>query len=162
MGSESDRETMAPAAEILKAMGVAFEWKVISAHRLPERLKEYVTESEKAGMSVFIAGAGGAAHLPGVIASFTVRPVIGVPIHNSRFNGLDSLLSIVNMPRGVPVATMAVGPSGAANGALQAISMLALNDAALETKLRSYRENQRQELERKEAESTVVYDGEQL
>lgn len=129
MGSSSDAATMAPAAEVLTQFGVTHEVRVISAHRSPHRMVDYATQATARGMSVIIAGAGGAAHLPGMVASMTTLPVIGVPVPSKHLSGEDSLLSIVSMPGGVPVATMAIG--GAENAALMAIRMLALCDPRL-------------------------------
>lgn len=131
MGSESDMDTMKEAVEILKAAGVEFECTVVSAHRTPERLFHYAKNAEARGLKVIIAGAGGAAHLPGMIASLTCLPVLGVPVQSKTLNGLDSLLSIVQMPAGVPTATFAIGTAGARNSALFAIQILALADERL-------------------------------
>lgn len=143
MGSKSDLETMRGAADVLDDLGVAYEMKVVSAHRTPDKMFEFAEQAAGRGVAVIIAGAGGAAHLPGMVASKTTLPVIGVPVQSKALSGLDSLLSIVQMPRGVPVATVAIG--GAANAGLLAAQILALNDADLRGKL----ENQRAELERK-------------
>jgi 5-(carboxyamino)imidazole ribonucleotide mutase len=129
MGSKSDLETMRAAATTLAELGIPFEMRVVSAHRTPDLLFRYASEAQQRGLAVIIAGAGGAAHLPGMIATKTALPVIGVPIESKTLKGLDSLLSIVQMPAGVPVATMAIG--GAANAALYAARVLALNDPAL-------------------------------
>jgi 5-(carboxyamino)imidazole ribonucleotide mutase len=142
MGSKSDWETLSAAAETLNALGVAFEAKVVSAHRTPQRLYEYATGAKARGLKVIIAGAGGAAHLPGMAASMTPLPVLGVPVKSRELKGLDSLLSIVQMPKGVPVGTLAIGEAGAANAALLAVAILALNDAALAEKLDAYRAEQ--------------------
>ena len=131
MGSQSDWPTMKETTTILTDLKINFETKIISAHRTPDRLFEYSTTAFKRGLKVIVAGAGGAAHLPGMVASKTIIPVIGVPIKTSALSGLDSLYSIVQMPRGYPVATMAIGPTGAANAALMAASILALEDATL-------------------------------
>ena len=139
MGSKSDWETMRHAAETLREFGVAHECRVVSAHRTPEWMMEYASQAEARGLEVIIAGAGGAAHLPGMVAGHTLLPVIGVPIQSKALNGLDSLLSIVQMPAGVPVATMAIGRAGAINAALFAVSILALYDADLATQLSNYR-----------------------
>ncbi|MDF1527195.1 MAG: 5-(carboxyamino)imidazole ribonucleotide mutase [bacterium] len=139
MGSPSDESTMVDAANTLRKFGVPFRMAVASAHRTPERVRKLVEEAEKDGCSIFIAGAGWAAHLAGVVASLTVKPVIGVPIPSSPLNGLDSLLSTVQMPGGIPVATVALGNGGAQNAALLAISILALSDDSLSTKLEDYR-----------------------
>ncbi len=135
MGSTSDEEIMEPAASTLKSFGVPFRVTVASAHRSPERVRRLVEEAERDGCKIFIAGAGWAAHLAGVVASMTVKPVIGVPICSSPLKGLDSLLSTVQMPGGVPVATMAIGKGGAKNAALMAIAILALDDDSLREKL---------------------------
>ena len=137
MGSSSDAEVMAGAAEVLDDFGVQFETRVVSAHRTPEAMVDYGRGARERGLRVIIAGAGGAAHLPGMLASLTTLPVIGVPIALSRLDGLDSLLSIVQMPRGVPVATVAV--NGATNAGLLAVRMLGLTDAALAASLEAYR-----------------------
>ena len=125
MGSRSDWETMRHATEILQELGIAFEAKVVSAHRTPERLFEYARQAEGRGLDVLIAGAGGAAHLPGMLASLTILPVLGVPIESKVLRGVDSLLSIVQMPRGIPVGTLAIGTGGAANAGLLAAAILA-------------------------------------
>jgi phosphoribosylaminoimidazole carboxylase PurE protein len=139
MGSSSDEEVMEQAAKVLKRFGVAFRVAVASAHRSPDRVHRMVTEAEEDGCKVFIAGAGWAAHLAGVVAPLTVKPVIGVPIPSSPLQGLDSLLSTVQMPGGIPVATMAIGKGGAKNAALLAVSILALENEALKEQLVSYR-----------------------
>lgn len=140
MGSASDLDTLAPAREILTALGVAHEVMVVSAHRTPDWMFEYASTAEARGLEVIIAGAGGAAHLPGMVAAKTVLPVLGVPIPATLLNGVDSLLSIVQMPRGVPVATLAIGKPGAANAALLAASILGVRDRALRDRLRAWRE----------------------
>jgi 5-(carboxyamino)imidazole ribonucleotide mutase len=142
MGSKSDWETMRHATELLEALGVAFEAKIVSAHRTPDLLFEYVGGAEAAGFEVIIAGAGGAAHLPGMAASKTVLPVLGVPVRSKALSGLDSLLSIVQMPKGVPVGTLAIGEAGAANAGLMAAAILATHDPALRARLRAWREAQ--------------------
>jgi len=139
MGSQSDWPTMRLAAELLDELGVAHEVKIVSAHRTPDRLWEYGKSAVSRGLQVIIAGAGGAAHLPGMMASKTRAPVIGVPIQTKALSGVDSLYSIVQMPRGFPVATMAIGAAGAANGALMAAGILALNDSALAARLEAWR-----------------------
>lgn len=139
MGSRSDYETMAEAARILDDLKIAYEMEIVSAHRTPDRMFEYAAQAEDRGLEVIIAGAGGAAHLPGMTASKTTLPVIGVPVRSSNLNGMDSLLSIVQMPRGVPVATMAIGSAGAANAALMAARILANGDPALREKLHAFR-----------------------
>lgn len=140
MGSASDRDVMAPAWETLEEFGIAYEKKVLSAHRNPGPLADYIRTARDNGFDIIIAGAGGAAHLPGVIAALTTLPVIGVPVKSKALNGLDSLLSIVQMPSGIPVATMAI--DGARNAALYAIAILALSDSALKEKLENFREKQ--------------------
>src|SRR5512144_2456575 len=142
MGSSSDWDVMQHACTILKEFGVSFEAKVVSAHRMPDDMFAYADEARARGLKAIIAGAGGAAHLPGMIASKTVIPVLGVPIPSKYLRGEDSLLSIVQMPRGVPVATFAIGEAGAANAALYAVAMLATEDAALAMKLAQYRATQ--------------------
>ncbi len=142
MGSKSDWDTLTLAAETLKALGVPFEAKVVSAHRTPQRLYDYATSAKSRGLKVIIAAAGGAAHLPGMAASMTPLPVLGVPIKSRELKGLDSLLSIVQMPRGVPVGTLAIGEAGAVNAALMATSILALSDDALAMRLDAYRQAQ--------------------
>lgn len=139
MGSTSDWDTMKHAAAVLTDFGVPFEKRVVSAHRTPARMAEYAASAEERGLRVIIAGAGGAAHLPGMVASQTLVPVIGVPVMSRALQGVDSLLSIVQMPAGVPVATMAIGPAGASNAALFAIAMLASERADLRERLRAYR-----------------------
>lgn len=142
MGSKSDLPVVEKALDILKEFDVPFEVKILSAHRTPLETKEYIEKAQKNGTKVFIGAAGKAAHLPGVIASYTSRPVIGVPIKTSDLGGMDSLLSIVQMPTGVPVATVAI--NGAANAALLAVQMLAMGDSGLDEKLKTYRQVQSQ------------------
>jgi len=142
MGSRSDWETMRHAADALEALGVAYEAKVVSAHRTPKRLYDYATSARDRGLKIIIAGAGGAAHLPGMAASMTTLPVLGVPVESQALSGLDSLLSIVQMPAGVPVGTLAIGKAGAINAALLAASVLALQDPALAQRLDAQREEQ--------------------
>lgn len=139
MGSTSDWDTMKGAAEILEALGVAYEAKVVSAHRTPKRLYEYAETAKARGLHVIIAGAGGAAHLPGMTAAMTPLPVLGVPVKSKDLKGVDSLLSIVQMPKGVPVGTLAIGEAGAVNAGLMAAAILALNDDALAARLDAYR-----------------------
>jgi len=141
MGSQSDWPTMREAAELLEALGVPFEKRIVSAHRTPDRLWSYGKEAAERGLKVIIAGAGGAAHLPGMMASKTRIPVIGVPVQTKALNGVDSLYSIVQMPRGYPVATMAIGAAGAANAALMAAGILALTDPELAERLQTWRAN---------------------
>jgi 5-(carboxyamino)imidazole ribonucleotide mutase len=142
MGSTSDWETMRHAAETLDALGVAHETKVVSAHRTPQRLYDYASGAAERGIRVIIAGAGGAAHLPGMAASMTHLPVLGVPVESKALKGMDSLLSIVQMPGGVPVGTLAIGKAGAINAGLFAASILALGDPALSARLRHWRAEQ--------------------
>jgi 5-(carboxyamino)imidazole ribonucleotide mutase len=142
MGSTSDWETMKHAADVLDQFGVAYEKRVVSAHRTPAWMAEYATAAEARGLEVIVAGAGGAAHLPGMVASHTLVPVIGVPVQSRALNGLDSLLSIVQMPGGVPVATMAIGQAGATNAGLLAVAMLAVRRPELRERLRTFREAQ--------------------
>ncbi len=146
MGSKSDWETMRHAAAILEQFAVRFEARVVSAHRTPELMREYAQDAEARGLEVIIAGAGGAAHLPGMVASQTLVPVIGVPVQSRALNGLDSLLSIVQMPGGVPVATMAIGSAGAKNAGLFAVGMLAVRHPELRDQLRAFREEQAQKV----------------
>jgi 5-(carboxyamino)imidazole ribonucleotide mutase len=140
MGSKSDWDTMSQADAILSEFGIPHECQVVSAHRTPSRMAEYASTAADRGLAVIIAGAGGAAHLPGMVASYTVLPVIGVPVQSAALSGLDSLLSIVQMPKGVPVATVAIGPSGAANAGLLAVAILATSRPELRAKLTAYRE----------------------
>ena len=142
MGSRSDWPTMSKAAEILAELGIPFETKVVSAHRTPDRLVAYAKSARSRGLKIVIAGAGGAAHLPGMVASMTSLPVLGVPVKSSALSGLDSLLSIVQMPKGIPVGTLAIGEAGAANAGILAASMLANNDPALLAKLDAFRQAQ--------------------
>lgn len=139
MGSQSDWETMRHASLILAELGIAHETKVVSAHRTPRRLYDYATGAKERGLKLIIAGAGGAAHLPGMAASMTSLPVLGVPVESKALSGLDSLLSIVQMPGGVPVATLAIGKAGAINAGLLAASILALGDPALADRLEAWR-----------------------
>ena len=139
MGSQSDWPTMKEAALILDALGVSYETRIVSAHRTPDRLWSYGREAVGRGLKVIIAGAGGAAHLPGMMASKTRVPVIGVPVQTKALSGVDSLYSIVQMPKGYPVATMAIGPAGAANAGLMAAGILAITDAALAERLDAWR-----------------------
>ena len=139
MGSRSDWETMTPAVETLEALGIAHEVRVVSAHRTPELLYEYAGEAEGRGLEVIIAGAGGAAHLPGMVAARTVLPVLGVPVQSRALKGMDSLLSIVQMPGGVPVGTLAIGRAGAINAALLAASILGGSHPEIRERLRAYR-----------------------
>jgi len=142
MGSNSDWDIMQHACEVLREFGVSFEAKVVSAHRTPDEMFAYAEEARERGLRVIIAGAGGAAHLPGMLASKTVIPVLGVPVPSRYLRGEDSLLSIVQMPKGIPVATFAIGEAGAANAGLFAVAMLAAGDADLAQKLAQYRATQ--------------------
>jgi 5-(carboxyamino)imidazole ribonucleotide mutase len=142
MGSTSDWDTMKHAAAVLERFGVPHECRVVSAHRTPAWMAEYAGTAEARGLEVIIAGAGGAAHLPGMVASQTLVPVIGVPVQSKALNGLDSLLSIVQMPGGVPVATMAIGQAGATNAGLLAVAMLGVRRPELRERLRAFREEQ--------------------
>jgi len=142
MGSRSDWETMQHASDTLDELGVSFEVRVVSAHRTPDLLFEYAQSAVERGLKVIIAGAGGAAHLPGMTAAKTRLPVLGVPVQSKAMNGMDSLLSIVQMPAGVPVGSMAIGRAGAVNAALIAAAILANNDAAIAASLDAYRKNQ--------------------
>ncbi|MDB6072623.1 MAG: purE [Verrucomicrobiaceae bacterium] len=142
MGSSSDWPTMQNAAQVLTDFDVPFEKRVVSAHRTPELLYEYSKSAEARGLRCIIAGAGGAAHLPGMAASMTLLPVLGVPVQSKALSGVDSLYSIVQMPGGIPVATFAIGNAGATNAGLFAVAMLARNDAALAEKLRAFRQSQ--------------------
>jgi 5-(carboxyamino)imidazole ribonucleotide mutase len=146
MGSKSDYGAMRAAVEMLREFGVAHEVRVVSAHRTPELMFEYAATAVERGLRVIIAGAGGAAHLPGMVAARTVLPVLGVPIAATALQGFDALLSIVQMPRGVPVATLAIGSSGAANAGLLAVQILATTDAALQAKLVAWRAARRDEV----------------
>jgi len=141
MGSQSDWDTMRHADAVLTEFGVAHETRIVSAHRTPAWMTEYATTAAERGLEVIIAGAGGAAHLPGMVAAQTVLPVIGVPVQSAALNGLDSLLSIVQMPKGVPVATVAIGAAGATNAALLAVAILGASRPELRTKLNEYRAN---------------------
>ena len=147
MGSRSDWETMRHAAETLAALGVPHEAKVVSAHRTPERLYDYAKSAQGRGLKVVIAGAGGAAHLPGMCASMTVLPVLGVPVESKALSGMDSLLSIVQMPGGIPVGTLAIGKAGAINAGLLAAAILAIGDEALGKRLADWRAKQTQSVD---------------
>jgi 5-(carboxyamino)imidazole ribonucleotide mutase len=142
MGSKSDFATMEKACEILEQFQIGYETKIVSAHRTPERLYEFAQNAKQRGVEVIIAGAGGAAHLPGMVASLTRLPVLGVPVMTKTLNGLDSLLSINQMPAGIPVGTLAIGEAGAKNAALLAIAILALKDDKIDQELQNYREKQ--------------------
>ncbi len=142
MGSQSDWPTMRHAADILDALDVAFEAQIVSAHRTPDRLVEYAKSAKERGLKVIIAGAGGAAHLPGMTASMSPLPVLGVPIESKALSGMDSLLSIAQMPGGIPVGTLAIGSAGAKNAGLMAAAIIALSDSALATRLDAWRSAQ--------------------
>ncbi|MFO0428523.1 MAG: 5-(carboxyamino)imidazole ribonucleotide mutase [Planctomyces sp.] len=142
MGSRSDWETMSAAADVLREFGIAHECRVVSAHRTPAWMVEYSLSAEARGLQVIIAGAGGAAHLPGMIASQTILPVLGVPVQSRALNGLDSLLSIVQMPGGIPVGTLAIGTAGATNAGLLAVRILALQNQSLREQLQNYQKAQ--------------------
>ena len=142
MGSDSDWPTMSKAADVLKSFDIPYEAKVVSAHRTPELMYEYAQSAEERGLAAIIAGAGGAAHLPGMLASLSTIPLLGVPIETKHLSGQDSLLSIVQMPKGIPVATFAIGEAGANNAALFAIAMLAKDNIAIEKKLKEFRNKQ--------------------
>jgi len=149
MGSQSDWSTLKAAAAILDELGVAHETAIVSAHRTPDRMSAYAKGAGERGLKVIIAGAGGAAHLPGMIASMTTLPVLGVPVESRALKGLDSLLSIAQMPAGVPVATFAIGEPGAKNAALQAAAILALSDAKLDKRLKAWRARQTRSVAKK-------------
>ena len=149
MGSQSDWETMRAAATILANLGVAYETAIVSAHRTPDRMAEYAKSAEARGIKVIIAGAGGAAHLPGMVASMTTLPVLGVPVESRALKGLDSLLSIAQMPGGVPVATFAIGEAGAKNAALHAAAILGLSDLGVKRKLDAWRAAQTKSVAKK-------------
>ena len=152
MGSRSDLEVMREAVDILKELGVAFELTVVSAHRTPDRMADYAKSAAARGLKVIIAGAGGAAHLPGMTASMTTLPVLGVPVQSRALSGVDSLYSIVQMPGGIPVATFAIGNAGALNAGLFAVSMLANDNPELVAKLQTFRERQTQKVLDSQAE----------
>ena len=149
MGSQSDYKTMKLAAKILKILGVKFETKIISAHRTPKRMYEFSTTAKKNNFGVIIAGAGGSAHLPGMISALTSIPVLGVPIESKKLKGLDSLLSIVQMPKGIPVGTLAIGNDGAINAALLAASIIANNNSAVSNKLEKWRASQTRSIKKR-------------
>ena len=149
MGSQSDYSTMTYAEEVLKKFRIRFETKIVSAHRTPKRLYEYASKAEGNNISVIIAGAGGSAHLPGMIAAITAIPVIGVPIESKKLKGLDSLLSIVQMPKGIPVGSVAIGKDGAVNAALYAASILAISDKNIKSKLKQLRSKQTKSVKKK-------------
>ena len=149
MGSQSDYKTMKLAEKILRIMKIKFETKIISAHRTPNRMFEYANSIEKNNIGVIIAGAGGSAHLPGMISSLTSTPVLGVPIESKKLKGLDSLLSIVQMPKGIPVGTLAIGKDGAINAALLASSIIANNNSFIKKKLKKWRLSQTKSVKKK-------------
>jgi len=149
MGSQSDYKTMQLAEKTLKKIGVSFETRIISAHRTPKRMYEYATSVEKNNIGVIIAGAGGSAHLPGMISALTHLPVLGVPIESKKLKGLDSLLSIVQMPKGIPVGTLAIGEDGAINAALLAASIIANNDSLVKKKLKNWKTTQTKSVKKK-------------
>ena len=149
MGSQSDYKTMKLAAKTLKILGVKFETKIISAHRTPKRMYEFSTTAKKNNFGVIIAGAGGSAHLPGMISALTSIPVLGVPIESKKLKGLDSLLSIVQMPKGIPVGTLAIGDDGAINAALLAASIIANNNSAVSNKLEKWRASQTRSIKKR-------------
>ena len=149
MGSESDYKTMKLTAKILENMGINFEKKIISAHRTPNRMFDYARSAEKNNIVVIIAGAGGSAHLPGMISALTTIPVLGVPIESKKLRGLDSLLSIAQMPKGIPVGSLAVGEDGAVNAALLASSIVAINNPAVKKKLKNWRLSQTKSVKKK-------------
>lgn len=144
MGSQSDWPVMQHAVQQLEAFGIEYEARVVSAHRTPDLLFEYAATARQRGLACIIAGAGGAAHLPGMLAAKTTLPVLGVPVNSKYLKGLDSLLSIVQMPKGIPVATFAIGEAGAANAGLYAVALLAIHDAALADKLEKFRNDQKE------------------
>ena len=149
MGSQSDYKTMKLAAKVLKILGVKFETKIISAHRTPKRMYEFSSKAKKNNFAVIIAGAGGSAHLPGMIAALTSIPVLGVPIESKKLKGLDSLLSIAQMPKGIPVGTLAIGNDGAINAALLAVSIIANNNSIVSKRLEKWRASQTRSVKRR-------------
>ena len=149
MGSQSDFKTMNFCQKVLKKLNIKFETKIISAHRTPERMFEYAKNAEKNNIAVIIAGAGGSAHLPGIVSALTSLPVLGVPIESKKLKGLDSLLSIVQMPKGIPVGTLAIGEDGAINSALLAASILAISNIKTKNNLRKWRINQNRSVKKK-------------
>ena len=149
MGSQSDYKTMIFCQNILKKLNIKFETKIISAHRTPNRMYEFAVNAEKNGIAVIIAGAGGSAHLPGMISALTSLPVLGVPIESKKLKGLDSLLSIAQMPKGIPVGTLAIGEDGAINAALLAASIIGLSDLAVKKKLNQFRLSQSKSVKKK-------------
>jgi len=149
MGSQSDFKTMILCEKVLKKLNIKFETKIISAHRTPDRMYQYAKNAEKNNIGVIIAGAGGSAHLPGMISALTSLPVLGVPIESKKLKGLDSLLSIAQMPKGIPVGTLAIGEDGAINAALLAGSIIAINDTSVKKKLNRWRLSQSQSVKKK-------------
>tara|TARA_B100000575_G_C23103624_1_gene636852 strand:+ start:372 stop:866 length:495 start_codon:yes stop_codon:yes gene_type:complete len=149
MGSQSDYKTMKLSAEILKKLGIKFDIKIISAHRTPKRMYEFARQAEKNNIGVIIAGAGGSAHLPGMVSAITSVPVLGVPIESKKLKGLDSLLSIVQMPKGIPVGSLAIGEDGAINAALLAASIIGNNDVKIKKKLNNWRFSQTRSVKKK-------------
>ena len=149
MGSQSDFKTMIFCQKILKKLNIKFETKIISAHRTPDRMYQYAKNAEKNGIAVIIAGAGGSAHLPGMISALTSLPVLGVPIESKKLKGLDSLLSIAQMPKGIPVGTLAIGEDGAINAALLAASIIGLSDLTVKKKLNQFRLSQSKSVKKK-------------
>ena len=149
MGSQSDFKTMIFCEKVLKKLNIKFETKIISAHRTPDRMFKYAKDAEKSNISVIIAGAGGSAHLPGMISALTSLPVLGVPIESKKLKGLDSLLSIAQMPKGIPVGTLAIGEDGAINAALLAASIIAINDSKVKNKLDQWRLTQSKSVKKK-------------
>ncbi len=159
MGSKSDYETLSAAVEILRELGIPFEARIVSAHRTPDLLFEYAATARARGLRAIIAGAGGAAHLPGMLAAKTLVPVLGVPVSATQLQGLDALLSIVQMPKGVPVGTLAIGKPGAANAALLAAEMLATTDAALHERLAAWRAARTEEVLAAELDTSMECKG---
>ena len=149
MGSQSDFKVMKLCQKILKLLNITFETKIISAHRTPERMFKYAKDAERNGISVIIAGAGGSAHLPGMVSALTPTPVLGVPIESKKLKGLDSLLSIAQMPKGIPVGTLAIGEDGAINAALLAASIIGLNNSSVKKRLKSWRLSQTRSVKKK-------------
>ena len=149
MGSQSDFKTMIFCQKVLKKLNIKFETKIISAHRTPDRMYQYAKDTEKSNVAVIIAGAGGSAHLPGMISALTAVPVLGVPIESKKLKGLDSLLSIVQMPKGIPVGTLAIGEDGAINAALLAASIIGVSDSVVKKKLNQWRLNQSKSVKKK-------------
>ena len=149
MGSQTDYRTMRQSEKVLKKIGVPYETRIISAHRTPNRMYDFASNAEKSGIGVIIAGAGGSAHLPGMISALASVPVLGVPIESKKLKGLDSLLSIAQMPKGIPVGTLAIGKDGAINAALLAASIIANNNTSVKKKLKSWRSNQTKSVRKK-------------